>query len=190
MNVKTAIDLRRAYRALQKVDISQDMIDILSKAASLAPSCFNYQPWRFVFVYEKEMLEKVFSSLSSGNQIWASKASMIIVAFAKKEDDCVIIQNDYEREYYLFDVGQAVAFLILQATELDLVAHPIAGYNPKQVHEILSIPSNYTIITLIIVGKKNENTQYLSEKQRKTELERPVRLSYNKTVFHNRFTEN
>jgi len=114
---------------------------------------------------------------------------MIIVAFAKKEEDCIIKGAEFEREYYLFDVGQAVGYLILQATELGLVAHPIAGYNPKKVHEHLSIPTDFTVINLIIVGKKDANIEHLSEKQRKSEFERPARLPMNKIVFHNRFTE-
>ena len=190
MNVKSAIELRRAYRSLQKVEITQEIIKSLGKAASLAPSCFNYQPWRFAFVYDEKILEKLFPALSRGNQTWASKASMIIVAFAKKEDDCIIKGGDFEREYYLFDVGQAVAYLILQATELGLVAHPIAGYDPKLVHEIIAIPTTYTIINLIIIGKKDVSNEFLSEKQKKTELERPTRLPSNKIVYHNRFMEN
>ena len=77
----------------------------------------------------------------------------------------------------------------MQATELGLVAHPIAGYNPKKVHEYLSIPTDFTVINLIIVGKKDANIDHLSEKQRKSEFERPARLPMNKIVFHNRFTE-
>lgn len=190
MNVKNAIESRRSYRALEKVEITQELIETLGTAASLAPSCFNYQPWRFVFVYEKKLLDQLFLSLSSSNQTWATNASMIVVVFAKKEDDCVIDRGDYNREYYLFDVGQAVSFLILQATELELVAHPIAGYNPKLVHETLAIPITYKVINLIIVGKKNSNLEKLSDKQRKIEFERPARLPLNKIVFHNHFMEN
>ena len=189
MDVKTAIEHRRAYRSLKKIEITPNIIESLGKVASLAPSCFNCQPWRFVYVYDEEILEKVFTALSTGNQTWATKASMIIVAFAKKEDDCAIQGDIFERNYYLFDVGQAVAYITLQATELGLVAHPIAGYKPKLIREILSIPTSYNIINLIIVGKKDENNDNLSEKQRKSELDRPARLSLNKIVFHNRFTE-
>lgn len=35
-------------------------------------------------------------------------------------------------EYYLFDAGMSVAFLILRATELGIVAHPIAGCREEQ----------------------------------------------------------
>ncbi len=189
MEVKTAIEKRRAYRSLQKAKITDDLIKTLGKAASLSPSCFNNQPWKFVFVYNEEILEKMVSALSSGNQSWAKNASMIIAVLGKKEDDCVIKGEKGERAYYLFDIGQSVAFLILQAVDLGYVAHPIAGYNPNLVREILSIPSSYKVVNLIIIGKKNPNNDNLSEKQRKSELERPTRHPLDDFVFHNKFTE-
>ena len=88
MNVKEAIAKRRAYRSLDSVEISDELIYDLAESARLSPSCFNNQPWRYVFVYEKEMLKKMHEALSSGN-IWAHKASMIIVVLGKQEDDCV-----------------------------------------------------------------------------------------------------
>ena len=136
MDVVTAIQTRRAYRSLDPVTITADMVKELTNAAGLAASCFNKQPWRFVFVYDPETLIKMREALSKGNE-WAYDASMIIAVVAKKDDDCVIKDG---REYYLFDTGMAAAHLILRATELGLVAHPIAGFDPEKVREILADP--------------------------------------------------
>jgi nitroreductase len=183
MNVKDAIDIRRAYRSLIPVEISTEMIEQLTHAIHYAPSCFNNQPWHFVFVSNIETLKKMHNSLSKGNE-WACNASMIIVACVKKEDDCII----YDREYFLFDTGIAVAFVILQATELGLVAHPIAGYSPKKVREILQIPEQYTIINLIIVGKHTTSINpVLSEKQKEAERIRPSRKPLKSVIHHNMF---
>ena len=102
---------------------------------------------------------------------------MIIAVFSKKEDDCVI----RDREYYLFDTGMATGFLILRATELGLVAHPIAGYSPKKTREILGIPNDHKVITLIIVGKQSKKiSTILSDKQVEAETKRPGRISLDK----------
>ena len=78
----------------------------------------------------------------------------------------------------------------MRATELGLVAHPIAGYSPKKTKEILDIPEEYKVITLIIVGKHSEEiSPILSEKQVEWEKKRPERLSLEKVAFFNRFTE-
>ncbi len=179
MNVKEAIQQRRAYRALGPVKITEDLVRDLAEHAKLAPSCFNKQPWRFVFVYEKEVLGKLFTALSGGNG-WAQAGSMVIAVFSEKDLDCVV----KNREYYCFDTGMAAAFMILRATELGLVIHPIAGYDEEKVKDILNIPAKMTVITLLIVGKKSDQlSQLLSEKQVLTEKERPARLKFAEFAF-------
>ena len=121
MNVKEAIEKRRALRSLDPIEISDELVIKLATVAQLTPSCANNQPWRFIFVREKDKLQKLNDALSDRNY-WAKKASLIIAVFSKKENDCIV----KEREYYLFDSGMASAFIQLRATELGLVAHPIA----------------------------------------------------------------
>jgi nitroreductase len=184
MNVIEAIERRRAYRSFEAVRITDELIEDLAGSAQLAPSCFNYQPWKFVFVYDEEMLVKMREALSKGNE-WVYAASLIIAVFGKREEDC----NTQGREYYLFDMGQASAFLQLRATELGLVAHPIAGFSESKVKEILGIPDEYKVITLINVGKKSDKiSPVLSEKQIEWEKNRPERKRLDEFIFKNRFS--
>jgi len=183
MDVKEAIKQRRAYRSLVPVEIDRKLIEDLAGYAQLAPSCFNNQPWRFVFVYG-EKLKDLHRALSGGNQ-WAERASMIIAVCSRKEDDCAMKDG---REYYLFDTGMANAFLMLRATELGLVAHPIAGYDQQIVKEALNIPDGVTVITLVNVGKRAEELNpALSERQIKDEGERPARLGFEEFAFINSY---
>ncbi len=183
MNVKEAITNRRAYRSFDPVEITDDMIKDFSELAQVAPSCMNKQPWKFVFIFEKEQLEKLFSTLSPGNK-WAEKASLIIGTFSKPKDDCII----GERNYFLFDTGMATAFIVLRATELGLIAHPIAGFNETKAKEILNIPDDYQLITLIIIGKHSkEINPVLSEPMQLGEKNRPPRKSIEEFTFMNRY---
>jgi len=183
MDVKEAIDRRRAYRSLEDAEITEGLVRDLAECASLSASCFNNQPWRFVFVYDKAVLKRLHSALSPGNE-WAHHASMIIAVFSREDLDCVI----RDRHYYLFDTGMATAFIILRATELGLVAHPIAGFSPKKAKEILGIPEDMKLITLVIVGRHCEEIRdVLSEKQVEAEKERPQRLPLQKLAFTNRY---
>ena len=185
MGIKEIIKKRRAYRSLKDIDITEELVHDLAECAQLAPSCFNNQPWRFVFVYDKEVLQSLQEALSSGNR-WAYEASMIIAVYSQENLDCVI----KEREYYLFDTGMATAFLILRATELGLVAHPIAGYSQKEVKEALSISKEMKVITLIIVGSHSEEVNpVLSKKQIESEKHRPERLPMEKFVFLDSYKE-
>ncbi len=183
MDVIQAIHERRAYRSLEHEEITIELIKDLAQSAQLAPSCFNNQPTRFVFVCESGSLKNMHEALSKGNE-WAQAASMIIAVFSRKEDDCLI----KDREYHQFDCGLATAFLILRATELGLVAHPIAGFSPKKTREILGIPEEYKVITLIIVGRHADKlSPILSEKQVALEKQRPPRKSFDEYAFLNRF---
>jgi len=183
MNVVEAIEKRRSLRSLSKTKITEDIIKDLAKAAILAPSCFNKQPEKFVFVYEENALEQLKKALSKGNE-WAYNASMIIAVLSKKSDDCIL----GDREYFLFDTGMSVAFLILRAHELGYVAHPIAGYDPNIVKTVINSPDDLQIISLIIFGKhKEEIDPSLSEKQRIDEIQRPLRKSFEEFSCLNRY---
>jgi len=185
LDVKEAIEKRRAYRALEPVKINDDLVKDLAECASLAPSCFNNQPWRYVFVYEPEQLKRMHSALSQGNE-WARQASLMVVVFSKKEDDCVI----KEREYFLFDTGMATAHMILRATELGLVAHPIAGFSPKKTREILGIPDEMMVITILIVGKHSgEMTPEMAQHQIDAEKNRPERKGLKEFAHMNRYNK-
>ncbi|UCG29149.1 MAG: nitroreductase family protein [candidate division WOR-3 bacterium] len=185
MNVKEAIQKRRAFRSLESVEITDQLIDDLSRSAQLFCSCFNNQPWRYVFVYDKDVLREMHETLSTGNE-WARAASMIVAVFTKPEFDCEI----RDRKYYLFDTGMATAAIILRATELGLVAHPIAGFSPKKTRQILNIPDDMEVITLVIVGKHSDSiSPVLSEKQAAAEKERPERMPVEKFVHLNRYKD-
>ena len=183
MDVVKAIETRRAYRSLDPFEITDDMVRELARCANLAPSCNNFQPERFVFVYSREMLEKMKPTFNKGNE-WCHAASLMIAVFSEKRLDCVI----KDREYYLFGTGLAVGFLILRATEMGLVAHPIAGYNPDMVKEVLGIPPENMVVTVILVGKRSPGiSPLLSPKQAIGERTRPERFPLEKFAFKDHY---
>ena len=167
--VKDVIEKRRAYRMISDLKIEKGMIKLLVNAARLAPSCFNNQPWHYIIVTSEEALEKVKEALPDTND-WATPSPLIFAVAAKPKDSCQI----GDRDYYLFDCGLSVSQLVLQATSLGLVAHPIAGYNQRKVKEALAIPEEYILITLVICGHRGKDDSLLSEKQLDIEDERPV----------------
>jgi nitroreductase len=149
MDVKDAIEKRRALRSLEPFEVTEELVEDLAGSAHLAPSCMNNQSWRFVFVHEEDQLTKFKETLSRGNA-WALDSPLIAAVFSKKDADCALKSD---RDYFLFDTGMAVGFMLLRATELDLIAHPIAGYNPEAVKETLGIPDEFVVITLVVFGK-------------------------------------
>ena len=183
MDVKEAINKRRAYRSFDPIKISDEIIQDLAESAQMAPSCMNKQPWRFIFIRDKNMLDKLFTTLTSGNK-WVEKASLIIAVFSNPNNDCII----RERFYYLFDTGLATAFIILRATELGLVAHPVAGYNEEKAKKILDLPEEMRLITLVIIGKHSkEINPLLSELMKLGEKSRYPRIPLEKFSYINEY---
>lgn len=183
MDVTTAIRERRAYRSLEPADITDGLIQDLAQHAQLAPTCFNNQPGRFVFVRDSALLRELESAYRRGNE-WCRVASLVIAVCAEKESDCIINNS----EYYRFDTGIQTAFLILRATELGLVAHPIAGFDPERVRALLNIPTEQEIITLVIVGRHASSlSPILNDKQAALERSRPERLPTGQVAFIDRF---
>jgi nitroreductase len=183
MDVQNAIAARRAYRSLAPVDVTDELIHDLARNAGLSPSCDNNQPWRFIFVRDPAALSALHEALTRGNA-WMKAASALIVVCGRADEDCII----RDREYVLFDLGLASAFLILRATELGLVAHPVAGFSPKKTREVLGIPEAYKVITVIALGRKAESiSPVLNPDQVLEETERPARIPFERFVFIDRF---
>ncbi|QAV33934.1 Peroxiredoxin [Fervidobacterium changbaicum] len=160
--------LRRALRGVRPDPVEDEKIETLIKAAHLAPSCMNKQPWRFLVVRTKENLEKLHSTLSEGNY-WMKHAPVMIIVYTDDELGC---QLSDRRNYALFDTGTAVGLLLAQATQMGLIAHPVAGYDPIKVKELFEIKG--VVITLIAVGYWG-NIDMLNEKHLAAEFSERIR---------------
>jgi nitroreductase len=183
MELMEIIQKRRAYRSLGPIAIDENLVRDLATAASLSASCFNKQPWRFVFAFDRDVLNRLQAAMNKGNE-WTKADSMIIAVASRRDMDCVV----KDRDYFLFDTGMATAFLILRATELGLVAHPIAGFDEDKAKEVLGIPGDLRVIALVNVGKHVlPPNALLSEKQAAGEKERPERLPLNEIMSMNHF---
>jgi nitroreductase len=180
MEVKEAVQRRRAVRVFDPRPVEEDKVRSLVEAMRLAPSCNNHQPWKLVMC-SGSVLHKVKECLSRGNA-WATAAPLIMVLAAKPSEDCRLSEG---RDYYQFGCGMAVGEMLLQATELGLIAHPIAGFDPVMARVVLNIPADYVVITFIICGYPGEDDALLSDKQKAQQLSRPER----RPVGHNFFVD-
>jgi len=185
MDVKEAVQRRRATRALDQRPLTDDVINELIETMRLSPSCNNNQPWRVVVARDPSSLATVKGSLTKGNS-WAQRAAAIFVICARLDDDCKLADH---RDYFLFSSGLAVGEMMLRATELGLIAHPIAGYDAMTIKQNLAIPDGYVLITLVNIGYPGTDVSMLSEKQLLSEKERPPRKPVGKNFFNGRWGE-
>lgn len=201
--VQDAIDDRRAYRALLDDPVPDDVVRELANAARLSPSANDTQPWRLVFVRDPATRRQLAdrSAFPDYNQ-WVFRGAMFVAvcglqgsdasipvvhrSFAKQGDE----QLTSTRPLYLVDLGIAAGFMMLRATELGLVAHPIAGYDEPLTKEILGVPEEYDLVTMLIVGKRSTaaaDIDSLPADLQPSERRRPSRLATSEFAFTERF---
>lgn len=154
------LNRRHASRAIDTKPLPESVVAEIAEAARLTPSCFNKQPWRFLFLTSEEGLEKGREALSGANGKWANRAPLLIVGYSRKEDDCVI---DDGRAYHQFDLGMSVMNLMLSATHHDLVARPMAGFSPAKIKELFDLSAQEEPLIMIAVGYKSSDDSHVSD---------------------------
>lgn len=178
MEINSLIKDRKSIRAFSDKEIEQEKLELLFEAARWAPSSMNEQPWRFVYVTKNDSnYEHIFSTLADSNKEWAIVAPVLIVAIAKNNFQ----YKDRANLHYMYDLGQAVANLSIQATELGLFLHQMGGVDFIKLKENLSVPDGYTISTVIAVGYQGELSM-LSEKLIERELAVRIRKPLSEVV--------
>jgi nitroreductase len=153
------ITTRRARRALSGKPVEPETLRRLAKAASLAPSCSNNQPWRLLFCTEPPALERARSALTPNNY-WAKRAPALLLVFTRIEDAC---RRDEGRDYALFDCGLAAENLMLQAEAEGLIAHSMAGFDAAALKRDFGLPADAIPIVMIAIGFPGDESG-LSEK--------------------------
>ena len=120
------------------------------EAARWAASSFNEQPWRWIVARRDDpaAFERALSCLMEANQAWAADAGALILSAYRSK----FSRNENPNRVALHDLGQAAAHFALQAAEIGLQVHQMAGVNLSQVRTEYQIPSEFEPATAIAVG--------------------------------------
>lgn len=150
---------RHATRSISPEALPDALVDELVEAVRLAPSCFNKQPWRWLFLTSEDARAKGRQVLSKGNQPWAGRAPLLVIGHTRPEDDCQLPGRDYHQ----FDLGLSAMNLMLAATEHDLVARPMAGFDPDRAKELFDLPDDAQPLVMLAIGKPSNDEDHLAD---------------------------
>jgi len=140
MNLREIFEKRKSIRKFTGEPITEDQIKLIMEAAQIAPSASNKQPYKFIVIKDDE-LKKAFRK-KAARQNFIDKAAVIFVVLGIKE-----------REYwYKVDIGIAVEHMALQAAELGLGSCWIGAIERDKIRELLKIPNDWEIVSLLIIG--------------------------------------
>ncbi len=147
---------RWSPRAFLSDPLPEHQVSSLFEAARWAPSCFNEQPWLFVYATEAEQRRNLASVLVEKNQRWAARCPLLMFVLARRQ----FKEGGRENRHAPFDAGSAWMSLALQARRLGLYAHAMAGFSVKKAYEVLGVSEEeYLIMAAIAVGRKGDADQ-------------------------------
>jgi nitroreductase len=170
-------------RAFDSREIETWKLQSVFEAARWSPSAANQQPWRFIVGFKKDVTYiNIYSILDKNNQVWALHAPVMVLTLGKN----ILNDKNVPNPHYRYDVGQSVAHLSIQATELGLYVHQMGGFNPDAARKLFNIPELYDPFTVFVMGYMGDLTQ-LDEFNQKREVAPRLRMSYNEFIFTDTF---
>lgn len=145
--------------------LHQNELNQLLEAARWAPSTYNEQEWRFLYAHRAQADFPAFMDLLvEANQAWCKQAGVLVVVCSHT----VFSRNGKPNPVHSFDAGAAFENLSLQATEMGLVAHGMAGFDQEKTRDALAIPEDYAVDAMIALGRPGDPAD-LPEAARKME---------------------
>jgi nitroreductase len=142
---------RRSPRAYTSQPVPAEALQQLFTAAGSAASCFGEQPWRYLVGNKEkhpEAFDKILHAMGEFNQVWAKEAPVLVASIAKT----TFSHDSNPNAWAKHDVGQATATLAIQAVELGLQIHQMAGFSQDALRAAFSIPADYDLVAVFTVG--------------------------------------
>jgi nitroreductase len=145
---------RRSIRRYKDEDIKPEIIDLLKESALLSPSSRDIKPWKFVFVTDKVILDKLSRAKESGSY-FLKGANLGVVVCA----------NESESDVWIEDCSIASIILQLTGNSLGLGSCWIQIRNrfynneitsEQYVRKVLNLPETHRIESIIAFGYPDE----------------------------------
>lgn len=143
-----AIAHRWSPRAYADQAVGTAELKLVLEAGRWAASSSNGQPWRFlVGVKGDATYERIAATLVPFNQAWALSAPVLMLAFAAGKTP-----HGRTNHYAMFDLGQAVAQMAVQATALGLATHAMGGFEREAAQKLIGAAEDFLPGAVIALG--------------------------------------
>ncbi|MCL5774497.1 MAG: nitroreductase family protein [Firmicutes bacterium] len=147
-----AILTRRSIRKYTSQPVSEDAVNELLEAAMSAPSAGNQQPWHFIVINDRGVLDEV-PTVHPYSQMMKEASVAILV--------CADLNLDKHKGYWVQDCSAATENILIAAQTKGLGAVWLGIY-PREdrvngIKKLLNIPENVIPLSLIPVGYPAEH---------------------------------
>lgn len=158
---------RRSIRKFTPEPLSESTIFELIKAGMNAPSAGNQQPWHFIIINERKLLEEITKIHPSSKMLHEAPVAILI---------CGDMSLDKHRGFWVQDCSAATENILLKIVDQGYGGVWLGVY-PREdrvegIRKLLKIPKHIIPFSLIAVGHPGE------EKEPKNEF-KVERIRYN-----------
>lgn len=147
MDALKAILTRRSCRRFTAQPVSESVVENILRAAMSAPSAVNEQPWHFIVVNERAMLDKIPSI--HPHAMMCNQAAVAIVP-------CIDLETEKYKDYWVQDMSAATENILLAARALGLGAVWLGVYPNKDrmsgIRKIFDIPELVVPFCVVPIG--------------------------------------
>jgi nitroreductase len=126
-----------------------------------APSAGNSQPWAFI-VAQRGTAEhaRLARHLAGSSAAWAPSASLLVANLAHR----LVEDTDGEfSEFSVYDLGQAVAHMSIQAQALGLYVRQFRAFDRSGIATEFAVPEHWEVTTLAAIGRAAPDSGRTSE---------------------------
>ena len=165
MDALEAILSRRSIRRYTDQPVSAEQIDTLLQAAMAAPSANNEQPWHFIIIQDRQILEEITRVHPYAQML--KDAPLGVCVCADRE-----LEKGEPVGYWVQDCSAATENILLAAHALGLGAcwlgiHP-RPEREKSLSKLLNLPDRVAPFCVIAIGQpaevKTPAKRYTSER--------------------------
>ena len=145
---------RRSIRKFLKKEVEAEKIDQLVEAALRAPSSRGLNPWEFIVVTEKDLLEKLSKAKKHGSS-FLNNAPLGIVVYADPAKCDVWIEDASIASTYIQLAAESLGLGSCWVQIRDRIqdkSHTAEEY----VSGLLNIPGNFRVESVIAIGYPDE----------------------------------
>jgi len=168
MDAIDTILTRRSVRTYTEEDIPDEIINKLLEAAVSAPSAGNQQPWHFIILEKREILDKIPDFHTNAKLLKGAQKAILV---------CADLDLEKYKGYWVLDCSAATQNILLAARALGLGACWLGVYpredRIKNLKEMLDLPENVIPHSILAIG-------YTDAKQEKVTREFASRTHKNK----------
>lgn len=135
----------------QSKQVTSTEVESLLEAARWAPSAGNSQPWAFILGRRGERAhDRLVRHLAKSAAMWAPTAGLLVANLSHR----FVEDTDWDySEFCVYDLGQAVAHMSIQAQSLGLHVRQFRAFDRAGLAAEFEVPQHWEVTTMSAIGR-------------------------------------